>query len=83
MQKHFPEQQMLLEKTGSLIFKKKCCIVTGERGPVMASLITSIASQHKAQTLILPLDIWIKPSSWGREKLPFCFAFLVLCFFPF
>lgn len=82
MQKHFPEQQMLLEKTGSLIFKTNA-VVTGERGPVMASLITSIASQHKAQTLILPLDIWIKPSSWGREKLPFCFAFLVLCFFPF
>lgn len=47
-----------------------------QRGPAMASLITSIASPHKAQTLsVLPLDIWIKPSSWGREKLPFCFAF--------
>lgn len=81
MQKHFPEQQMLLEKTGSLIFKKKCCIVTGERGPVMASLITSIASQHKAQTLILPLDIWIKV---GEEKnCPFVLLFWYCASFHF
>lgn len=72
---------MLLEKTGSLIYKKNA-VATGERERDMASLITSIASQHKVQTLsVLLLDTWIKPSSWEDKNsaLLFCFWFFWYC----
>lgn len=44
----------------------------------MATLITSIASQHNVQTLsVLLLDTWIKPSSWEDKNSALLFCFWV------